>query len=124
MNEILKKKKDRKTQLEDDLPLLQKLIGIVKNNEIEIKELETEFKIPFNKIQEIFKRNSVTCGIYNDYMAQFRKNLPEKINELENEYEKLSKGIQENSLMEKYGREIIIGIVIAVVSFLLGKYIS
>lgn len=45
MDIILQRKKDRKVQIENDLPLLQKLISIVKNNEIEIRELEAKFKI-------------------------------------------------------------------------------
>jgi len=121
MKEILKKKEERKKQLESDLPILRKLQKYCTNDDKTWKEIKKELDMNQSEIEDIFIRNNFKVSVYNE-KPQWNQALKlYSLENLEKEHENISEYLKENSFMEKYGRQIIIGIIIAIAAFLLGK---
>ena len=125
MNEIIERKKQRKKQLEKDLTIIYKFQDFCKGKFRPVEEVETHMERSLEELSKIFKRYNLsysTTQMKNAIVVSFHNDFVQMAEGLDKELRDLIDEIAGKSFIRKWGvKDLIIGVIIAVVAFLLGR---
>jgi len=121
MNEILERKKQRKKQLEHDLPIIHKIQDFAKGNDKTIEEIGTEIqgklKGKYESI-EFFTEHSLRTSISRNTVTLYDE-FHKRVKELDDEYNELTKQLAEKSIAKRFGlKEIFIAVASSIITII------